>query len=281
MRNMLKPRRGRSRHLLLNYIVLSVMTITALGPIYVLVSNSLKNDLELGLNPLGLPSQLRIQNYVRAWEVGGFGRTMRNSLFLVAVTVAGVLFLGGLAAYGLARFKPRGSTVYMTYILALSTVPFWLYVVPLFILWKELGLLNTLPGLIIIYIALKSPFAVFLLRSYLLGLPDDFEDAARVDGANEWQILTKVIVPLAWPGFLTAGLVVALAVWSEFQVALIFLFDDRLLPVTTSYFRFQERFGQDMTLTSAGAVMMIFPVLVMFLTLQRRFIEGLTQGGLK
>jgi raffinose/stachyose/melibiose transport system permease protein len=133
----------------------------------------------------------------------------------------------------------------------------------------------------IIYVALNSPFAIFLLRSYLLSLPRDFEDAARVDGANEWQVMARVVLPIMWPGFLTVGLVVALAIWGEFQVALIFLQDDELLPVTTSYYNFQERFGRDWALTSAGAVMMIAPVLVIFLALQRRFVEGLTQGGVK
>jgi raffinose/stachyose/melibiose transport system permease protein len=281
MINRLGLRSKRGRGTFLNYLVLSLMVLFALGPIYVLVSNSLKTRLEMGENPLGIPSQFLWQNYAQAWVQGGFGRTMLNSLFLVIVTVTGVLFLGGMAAYSLARFQPRGSGVYMSYMLALTTIPIWLYVIPLFILWRELDLLNSLWGLALIYIALQAPFAIFLLRSYLIAIPGDFEDAARVDGANEWQILTKVVVPMVWPGFLTAGLVVALAVWSEFQVALIFLFEDELMPVTTSYFKFQERFGQDLTLSSAAAVMMILPALLLFLFMQRRFVEGLTQGGIK
>jgi raffinose/stachyose/melibiose transport system permease protein len=120
-----------------------------------------------------------------------------------------------------------------------------------------------------------------LLRSYLSNLPKEYEDAARVDGANELQVLTRVVLPLTWPGFLTVGLVVGLGIWSEFQVALIFISDPNMFPVTTSYFKFQERFGTDWSLTSAAAFMMIAPVLVLFLALQRRFVTGLTQGGLK
>ncbi|MCL4862173.1 MAG: carbohydrate ABC transporter permease, partial [Caldilineaceae bacterium] len=141
--------------------------------------------------------------------------------------------------------------------------------------------LNSWHGLIIIYVAVNSPFAIFLLRSYMVDFPRDFEDAARVDGANEWQVFTRVVMPLMWPGFLTVGLVVALSVWGEFQIALVFIQDDSLLPVTTSYYNFTRRFGRDWALTSAGAVMMIAPVIVIFLALQRRFIEGLTQGGMK
>jgi raffinose/stachyose/melibiose transport system permease protein len=264
-----------------NYIILSLLVLFSLGPMVVLLFNSVKNNLELGRNPLGWPSQFYPQNFPEAWVQGEFAITMMNSVIFVVGTVIGVLLLGGMAAYSLARLSPPGGGGYMVYMLTLSTLPFWLYVIPLFIMWRNFGLLNSRVGLMIIYVALNSPFAIFLLRSYLLSLPRDFEDAARVDGANEWQVMARVVLPIMWPGFLTVGLVVALAIWGEFQVALIFLQDDELLPVTTSYYNFQERFGRDWALTSAGAVMMIAPVLVIFLALQRRFVEGLTQGGVK
>ena len=132
----------------------------------------------------------------------------------------------------------------------------------------------------LIYTAVNSPLAVLLLRSYLLQLPRDFEDAARVDGASEWQILWRVVVPLTWPGFLTVGLVTALAVWNEFLIATLFLTDEKLFTVVTSYFAFTTRFSRDWGLTSAAAVIMLVPVVLLFLSLQRRFIQGLTQGGL-
>jgi len=103
----------------------------------------------------------------------------------------------------------------------------------------------------------------------------------RLTGANEITVFTRIVLPLVWPGFLTVGLVVGLAVWGEFQLALIFIQDPDAAPVTTSYFKFTQRFGRDWSLTSAGAVMMILPVLVLFLAMQRRFVEGLTQGGAK
>ena len=275
---------GRSRrasNLTFNYVVLTLLVLAALGPLVVLGFNSLKSNVEIGQNPLGPPRALHLENYPEAWRVGDFGRTMRNSLILVVGTVAGVLVLGGAAAYSLARLDPPGSNFFMLYMLGGSTLPVWLFLVPLFFLWRTLGLINSLFGLTLIYVALNSPLAVFLLRSYMVQLPRDFEDAARVDGANELQVLTRVILPLSWPGFLTVGLVVALGVWGEFQIALIFMQDPNLFPVTTSYYKFTTRFSRDWALTSAAAVMMILPILAIFLTLQRRFIEGLTQGGIK
>jgi raffinose/stachyose/melibiose transport system permease protein len=274
-------RRKGKPNLLPNYVVMILLLIFTLGPIAVLIFNSLKSNQELGTNPIGLPSVVHIENYMNAWIQGGFDVTMTNSLIYVVCTVVGVLLLGGMAAYSLARLDPPGGGLYMIYMLTLSALPFWLYVIPLFILWRNLNLLNSRLGIVIMYIAINSPFAIFLLRSFFTSLPRDFEDAARVDGANEWQVMTRVVVPMMWPAFLTVGLVVALGVWGEFQAALIFLQDDALLPVTTSYYNFTQRFGRDWALTSAGAVLMILPVLVVFLALQRRFVEGLTQGGMK
>jgi raffinose/stachyose/melibiose transport system permease protein len=271
----------RRENVLFNHIVLIALVFFALSPVAMLAFNSVKTRAELGRNPLGIPEEIHLENFPNAWEQGQFGRTFGNSVILVIGTVAAELVLGGLAAYGLARKNPPGANLVMLYMLVMSTVPIWLYLVPLFFLWRQLNLLNSYVGLILIYTALDAPFCIFLLRSYLIGLPTEFEDAARVDGANELQILTRIVLPLTWPGFMTVGLVVGLGVWSEFQIALIFVSDPNMFPVTTSYFKFQQRFGTDWSLTSAAAVMMIAPVLLLFLAMQRRFIDGLTQGGLK
>jgi raffinose/stachyose/melibiose transport system permease protein len=271
----------RQSNLTPNYILLLLLTLFALGPLVILGFNSLKSAAELGQNPLGPPHTMNWENFPRAWRIGEFSTTTRNSAILVVGTVASVLVLGGLAAYSLARLNPAGSGLFMLYLLVVSSLPLFLFLVPLFFLWRNLGLINSRFGLIVIYTALNAPFAIFLLRSYMVNLPADFEDAARVDGANELQVFTNVVLPLAWPGFLTVGLVVALGVWSEFPVALTFLNDPALFPVATSYYKFTSRFSRDWALTSAAAVMMIAPILVIFLLLQRRFIEGLTQGGLK
>jgi len=273
--------RKRGQNTFINHFILILLVLFALGPIVVLLFNAVKNNAEIGRNPLGFPEVIHLENFGEAWEKGQFGKTVGNSVFLVVNTVVLELVLGGLAAYGLARKQPPGSNIVMFYMLVASTIPIWLYLVPLFFTWRTLNLLNTHLGLILIYVALNAPFSIFLLRSYLLGLSVDFEDAARVDGANELQVLTRIVLPLTWPGFLTVGLIVGLGVWSEFQIALIFVQEPDMFPMTTSFFKFSDRFSRDWALTSAGAVMMIIPVLLLFLALQRRFIEGLAQGGVK
>jgi raffinose/stachyose/melibiose transport system permease protein len=133
----------------------------------------------------------------------------------------------------------------------------------------------------IIYVALNSPFATYLLRSFLISIPTDYEEAARIDGASDMQVLTQIIVPLAWPGFLTMVLVVGLAVWNDFLFAVTFLQREELKPIATSVQSFQTRYSRDWGLTSAASMIMVLPIVVLFLLLQRQFIEGLTRGGLK
>ena len=281
-----EPRRatfGKRRQMSLapNYLVLSLLVLFALGPIAVLAFNSVKTRVEIARNPLGVPHAFQWSNFTRAWDLGNYATTLQNSGILVATTVAGVLIFGGMAAYSLAKLHLPGQGGVMLYLLIGSSLPIQLFLVPLFFLWKRLGLVNNLYGLALIYIAINAPLAIFLLRSYMVQLPSDFEDAARVDGASEWKIFTGIVVPLSWPGFLTVGLVVALSVWNEFLLATVFLTKQNLFTVVTSYYNFTTQFSRDWSLTSAAAMMMIVPVIVIFLSLQRRFIEGLTQGGLK
>ena len=273
--------RRRGVSLIPNHVILLLLVAFALGPIVVLTFNAFKSQAEIGRNPLWFPRHLILSNFPDAWAVGNFSMTLRNSGELVALTVVGVLVLGGMAAYSLAKMNLPGASVLTLYLLVGSALPIQLFLVPLFFLWQRLGLVNNVAGLALIYIAINSPLAVFLLRSYMVQLPSDFEDAARVDGAGEWRIFVQIVVPLAWPGFLTVGLVVALAVWNEFLLATVFLTDQDKFTVVTSYFNFTTRFSRDWGLTSAGAVMMILPIVIVFLALQRRFIEGLTNGGLK
>ncbi len=275
------PSRERSKLLVFNHTVLLLLTAFAVIPLCVLTFNSLKTNLEIGQNPLGPPTNIVAENFPEAWEKGKFAVTMRNSVIYVVATIAAELVLGGLAAYALARKKPPGSDLLMLYFLVASTIPVWMYIVPLFVQFRMLKLLGTMHGLIIIYIAGSAPLTIFLLRSYMIDLPSELEDAARVDGANEFQVLTRIVLPLTKPGFLTVGLVVGLGVWNEFTLALTFIHDPSRFPVTTSFFKFVDRFDRDWALTSAGAIIIIFPVMVLFLALQRQFIEGLAEGGIK
>jgi raffinose/stachyose/melibiose transport system permease protein len=263
------------------YVILVLLVLFALGPLVVLVFNSLKSSAEIGRNPLGLPLSPVFENFPAAWTQGDFSTTMVNSTILTVGTVVGVCIIAGTSAYAMARLDLPGTDAVLLYLFVASAVPFQLFLVPLFFLWSTLHLTNTRFGLIVIYWAIFSPLATLLLRSYLVGLPRDFEDAARIDGANELQVMLRVVLPLSWPGILTVALVSGVAAWNEFFFAITFIQDNNLKPVTTSFLAFQSSFSQNWGLTSAAAIYIILPIVVLFLILQRRFISGLTAGGLK
>jgi raffinose/stachyose/melibiose transport system permease protein len=257
--------------------------LTIILPLSVLFFNSIKPQSEFGTNPLGFPSKVRFMNYYDAWVIGGYARIFLNSTILVVGTLVINLTLSGMAAFSLAVLNPRGrmTVVLGIYLLVGISIPAQMFILPLFILWKNLHLTNTYLGLIIIYSALNAPFAVFLIRSYMIQLPSELFDAAKIDGANTFQLFYKIAVPLSWPVFLTTGLVVGLAVWNEFLFALTFMQTEAYKPISTILFAFQSRFENDYSLVSAASIMMAAPIAILFMLFQRKFIAGLTGGGLK
>ena len=263
------------------YVILVLLALFALGPLVIMIFNSLKSSAEIGRNPLGLPLSPVFENFPAAWTQGDFSTTMVNSTILTVGTVVGVCIIAGTSAYAMARLDLPGTDAVLLYLFVASAVPFQLFLVPLFFLWSTLHLTNSRFGLIVIYWAIFSPLATLLLRSYLVRLPRDFEDAARIDGANELQVMLRVVLPLSWPGLLTVALVSGVAAWNEFFFAITFIQDKNLKPVTTSFLAFQSTYSQNWGLTSAAAIYIILPIVVLFLILQRRFISGLTAGGLK
>ena len=268
---------------LFNHVILMILAMTIILPLSVLFFNSIKPQSEFASNPLGFPSKIRFMNYYDAWVIGGYARIFLNSFILVVGTLIVNLTLSGMAAFSLAVLNPRGriTVVLGIYLLVGISIHAQMFILPLFILWKNLHLTNTYIGLIIIYSALNAPFAVFLIRSYMIQLPSELFDAAKIDGANTFQLFYKIAVPLSWPVFLTTGLVVGLAVWNEFLFALTFIQTEAYKPISTILFAFQSRFENDYSLVSAASIMMAAPIAILFMFFQRKFIAGLTGGGLK
>jgi raffinose/stachyose/melibiose transport system permease protein len=263
------------------YVILILMALFVLWPFITLIFNSLKTNAAIGVSPLTPPTHPHLSNFTTAWREGNFSVTMRNSVIISVGTMAGVCLIAGLAAYALSQLKLPAGGAAITYLFMGSALPVQLFLVPLFFLWTRLHLTDSLFGLILIFWATDSPFATLLLRSFLLKIPKDFREAARLDGASELQVLRRVILPLSWPGFLTVALISGLWSWNEFFFAITFIHNPSLRPISTSFLAFQDQFATDWGLTSAAALFMLIPVLVLFLFLQRRFVSGLTSGGLK
>jgi raffinose/stachyose/melibiose transport system permease protein len=273
--------KGKNRSIFIIYLVLLLLAIYSFVPLIILGINSLKSNEEVASNPFGLPKTAMWSNYLKAWEIGNFSVTLRNSVFLVSISVIGVLAISFLAAYGLSRYTPRGKSFFISYLLIGSSIPAQLYILPLYIALSRLDLLDNLLTLAVVNIAKQAPFGAFLLRAFLLQITSEFEDAARVDGASEFQVLSKVLIPICAPAILTVALVAGLRVWNEFFFAVTFIQNENIKPISTSIFSFQQKYYTDWGLVNAGSIITIVPIIFLFLLLQRHFIKGLTQGGLK
>lgn len=263
------------------YLVLSVLAVIAIGPLVLLVFNALKSQAEIGSSALAPPTSLDLSAFSEAWQAGDFATTMRNSVILCAGSIVGTCTIAGLAAYALSQLNVPGGSGVIAYLFLGTALPVQLFLVPLFFLWTRIGLTDSLFGLMVIYWATDAPFATLLLRSFLVKIPKDFAEAGRLDGASELQIARKIVLPLAWPGFLTVALIVGLWAWNEFFWAITFIHDPSRRPISTSFLAFQDQYSTDWRLTSAAALFMLVPAVLLFIALQRRFVAGLTTGGIK
>jgi raffinose/stachyose/melibiose transport system permease protein len=263
------------------HLVLVLLFLFTFLPILTMFFNSLKSTYQIQLNGLNPPQAMHWDNFVNAWKIGNYSIALQNSLILTVGAALGVMLIGSLAGYSLAKLKPVGQTFISILLLVLMVLPKILFLVPLFVLWKNFGLVNNRLGLIIIYWGLWSPFATFLLRSYFVSIPSDLIDAARIDGASEWATFRQVIIPIAWPAILTVGLIISLWAWNEFLFAVTFLNLEGLKTVAVNLYGFIARWEKNWALINASAVMMTIPPLLLFLFFQRQFINGLTQGSVK
>ena len=188
---------------------------------------------------------------------------------------------GSLTAYVLARRKIKSWKIWTFYLLGTTTAPIQLFLFPLYFGYAQLGLINNVPAVSLIYTALFSPFAVMLLRTYFLAVPRELEEAALVDGASHWQVFTMVMLPIVSPGIITVALIIGLYSWNEFLIATTFLQKADRLTAVVSFYLLSGQYSSDWGEIMAAALIIVLPVVILFVLLQRRFIEGMAGGSVK
>jgi ABC-type glycerol-3-phosphate transport system permease component len=263
------------------YTVLITVLVIFLMPLVWIWSSALKSSLEIDMNPFALPSVLHWDNLVQAWTVGGFGRYIGNSVLYCATIVTGVVVVSCLAGYALAALPIAGrNAIFIVFLLGLM-VPFQSIMIPIYYLLRDLHILETHFAFIIPGIALGLPFGIFLMRAFFRGLPAEIADAARIDGANEWTVFSRVMLPLARPGLTTLIVFQFMYTWKAFLMPLVFVQLDELRPVALGMMFFFGRFTADRGMIAAGVTIAMLPVILLYLALQRQFINGITAGAVK
>jgi raffinose/stachyose/melibiose transport system permease protein len=272
---------GRRVVLLLALAAMTVYTALIFYPLFNMVVSSLKTTREIFQSPFGLPSRFALENYRVVWIEKGFGRYFANSLQVTFVSMAFVLLLGSMAAYGVSRYTYRLRTVVYMLFLSGIMLPLKAAIIPLFLLIKRLGLMNTHASIILIFLAMGLPSTVFILSGFMKSIPMDLEYAARIDGCNDWGIYRRIVMPVTAPAIALVTIYNAVPLWNDFFFPLVFLQSDRLktLPVGLTSF-----FGQHSTnwsLLFTGLSIAILPMLGLYLFMSRYFIRGMTAGAIK
>lgn len=262
------------------YVALSVGALIVLLPFFWMVSTSLMTLPEtVTYPPHWLPASPQFGNYAQAWNEARFARYMVNTIFIATCTTAGMLVTSSLAAYAFAQLTFFGKNVVFVGMLATLMIPFEVTMIPDFLVVKQLGWYNTYWAQIVPWTA--SVFSIFLLRQFFGGLPKDLWEAAELDGSGHLYYLVAVVIPLSTPALTTAGLFSFLGSWNSFVWPLIVTKDDSMRPIQVGLSYFIQEQGVVWHLLMAGATITIVPVIVVFLFVQRQFIEGIARSGLK
>jgi trehalose/maltose transport system permease protein len=230
-----------------------------------------------------LPTSLSLENYIGVFNTGTFPRNLLNSVFVASTVVLLSLFIAITASYALARVRFRGRSLLLMTILAVSMFPQIAVLAGLFELVRAFGLHNTLWSLIFSYTIFTLPFTVWVLTTFMRDLPIEIEEAAVVDGASPWVIITKVFLPLMWPALVTTGLLAFIGAWNEFLFALTFTSsnEQRTVPVAIGLLSGATQYEVPWGPIMAASVIVTVPLIVLVLIFQRKIISGLTAGGVK
>ncbi len=274
---------GRSKAVgqVTRHVVLIAMAVFTLIPVMLVVSTTFKTPADVRVNPFGLFTSFSFQNIVDAWTVGRFSDYLFNSILLSVPSTLLVIAISTMAGYAFARLPFPGRT-FLFYLVVLGLlVPFFTFMIPLYFQLRSIGLLDTLPGAILVLTSTGISFGTFFMRAFFAELPVEFEQSARVDGASEWQIFTRVMLPLVGSGIGALTVFTFLANWNNFLVPLLYLPSGEFRPLTAGLYMFTGGRTLDVGPLAAGTLITILPVIVLFIVLQRQVTQGFISGAVK
>ncbi|MGW7278809.1 carbohydrate ABC transporter permease [Streptomyces sp. BB1-1-1] len=280
------PRKGKKEGTTLNVFSHGVLVIWAIMvgmPLVWAVMTSFKDDASIFGSPWSLPDKLNFDNWSRAWSQAHMSDYFLNTVMVVGGSLVGTLVLGSMAAYVLARFEfPGNRFIYYLFIAGMS-FPIMLALVPLFYVVDNMGMLNTIHGLILVYIAYSLPFTVFFLTGFFRTLPSSVAEAAFVDGASHTRTFFQVMLPMAKPGLISVGIFNFLGQWNQYMLPTVLNTDPDKHVLTQGLVQLavSQGYKGDWSGLFAGLVMAMLPVLAAYIIFQRQVVQGLTAGALK
>ncbi len=264
------------------YLLVGVIVLFAVFPFYYAILTAFETGSAL-FEVNYLPESFSFANYLSVFEGQPFGRNIFNSIFVSVLVVALSLLMGVTASYALARVKFAGRGLLLVTILSVSMFPQVAVLSGMFELIRAVGLYNSMFGLAISYMMLTLPFTVWILTAFMRELPRELEEAAVMDGASPWTVITRVFLPVMWPAMVTTGLLAFIMAWNEFLFALTFTLtnEQRTVPVAIALISGASQFEMPWGNIMAASVIVTVPLIILVLIFQRRIVSGLTAGAVK
>lgn len=276
-------RQPRTRTVVLSHLALVIVSMVTLYPILWVVKMALAPGQAFSMSGNPIPTQITFDNFIHLFTMDGglFWRQLLNSIILSAATTVIGVILACTAGYAFSRFRFPGRNVGMASLLITQMFPGVVMAIPLYILLDEVGLLNSLTGLVLVYSTSSIPFCVWMLKGYFDTIPRDLEEAAIMDGASQWVIFTRIVLPLAKPAIVVTALFSFMTAWNEFILAATFLSDERMFTLPVVLQRFVGDYSTQWGYFAAGAIVVSIPVMALFFKLQEHLVGGLTAGSVK
>ena len=261
-------------------IVLLLYTSITIFVIGITVMDSMKSKGDLVTNFVGLPKAWTLENYVKVLMEENLLRYAANSVFLVVVGTLGCLFLGALTAYGISRFEFRGKGFIVAYFLIGMMVPIQVSVLPLFLILRTIGLLNNLLGLALVYVSGIS-MGCFIFQKFFQTIPMAMEESARMDGAGDFKIFFRIIVPLCKPVIMTVALITAIGQWNDFYMPMVLLGKRSTYTLTLIIYQYIGQFTRHMGESMAAVIITLIPIIVLYFLFSSQIVEGISGGAVK
>lgn len=262
-------------------IILVANTVIMLAPILIMIFSAFKSTQQIFKSPFGFPDFTNLVNFTKIWEQTNFLRYLLNSFIVTGASMALILILGTMAAYALGRYRFFGAGFILMFFIAGLTLPLKLAIIPLFILMRDIGILNNQLSLIFVYTAMGLPSTVFIMTGFIRTLPNELEDAARMDGASEARIMWAIMLPLVRPAMVIAAIQNVVPIWNDFFFPLVFIQNDALKTLPQGLTTFMGEYTTDWGVLFAGLTLSAAPIIAIYIVLSRQFISGMTSGAIK
>lgn len=265
-----------------SYSILLIMTCLIIIPILWMISTSLKSEDAIWDTPIEvIPSDPTLFNFKSLWSTHPFLQYLKNSLIVVSSSTVISVAVSTFAGYGISRFKFRGRSTYMAFLLATQLFPSIMLLIPYYKIFMTLGLIDNITALIITYVSFTIPFCTWMMRGYFAGISKDLDQAASIDGAGRIRVFTSVILPIAWPGVAATAIYAFIAGWNEYLFALTFLNTDTKKTVSLGIGQLIGEYRILWGELMAGALYALVPMIVIFIFFNRYLVSGLSAGAVK